>query len=106
MAKSAKQQKIDKLKKSLWETVESQLQQYIDDETDVNDSYLDWDDVAQWCRDNADELVDVFGAGPKDYEGKLTVTAVDRRKILDEVEGSCLSDTAKESFNKLLKKDE
>lgn len=102
MAKSAKQKKIDELKKGLWEAICEQVQESVDDDIDCTGAYFDWDKVQDFLRGAADELVEVTGSGHKDYEGTLTVSAIDRKKILEEVESSCLSEKAKRSFRELL----
>lgn len=102
MAKSAKQKKIDELKKGLWLAVCEQVSDATENGDDATDRWYDWDAVQEYLRNSAEDVIEVAGGGHKDYEGKLCVTPVDRKKILEEVETSCLSEKAKKSFRDLL----
>lgn len=102
MAKSEKQKQKDSFTQEFWDCVARDVEEQLDSNVDP-DNMADWDNVVEFLTNNSEQLCELVGKGHESYEGKLTVTAVDRRKILDEVEGSCLSERAKRSFVTLLK---
>lgn len=87
----------------LWEKLAEDIGEMSNIEEDCYS--FDFDNVRNYLQGSEGYLAAAFEQTSEKYTGTLEVTAKDRRKILDEVENSCLTEKSKLSFKKLLKDD-
>jgi hypothetical protein len=106
MAKS-KKQKIAMAKKTILEDLWKALEKDVNEMSSIEDCYnFDFDNLRHSMQGSETLIEAAFEQTVEKYAGTLEVTAKDRQKILDEVENSCLAETTKLSFKKLLKSDD
>ncbi len=103
MAQSERQKKINALKNGLWDAVAADVSEASATDEDITEGCCNWDYVQQYLNEVSGKILDVCDDGLKDYSGTLKLRPSDRKKIIDQVEDSCLSDEAVASIEKLLK---
>ena len=105
MAKSERQKKVDEILKALWTEIQDDIKDFIEGGGDPNEENCDdWTNVTMFLENRTDELLALCLEGEaKVYEGKLSLTDIDRNKIIREMDGSCLSESAKAGIRRMLK---